>query len=136
MTTAEGLPVVLFVCIQNAGRSQMAEAIFNRVAQGRAVGRSAGSQPAEVVHPVVAEAMAEAGIDISAAAPKGLQGAVLEGVDWVVGMGCGDECPFIPGTKRVDWEVSDPAGLDLNEVRGIRKDIERQVTRLLGDVLG
>ena len=135
MTNPQGLPVVLFVCVQNAGRSQMAEATFNRLAQGRAVARSAGSRPATGVHLVVSEAMAEAGIDISAATPRGLTPAVLDGVDWVVGMGCGDECPVVPGAKRVDWEVSDPDGLDLNEVRGIRKDIERACTMLLNDVL-
>lgn len=136
MTTASGKPIVLFVCVRNAGRSQMAEALFNRAAAGRAVARSGGSRPADAVHPEVAEAMAEIGVDITAARPKGLGADVLEGVDVVVGMGCGDECPFVPGARRVDWDVPDPAGLSLNEVRGIRNDINRQVGLLLVEVAG
>jgi arsenate reductase len=136
MSTSARKPVVLFVCVRNAGRSQMAEALFNRAAEGRALARSAGSQPAEAVHPEVAEAMAEIGIDITAARPKGLEPDVLDGVDVVVGMGCGDECPFIPGTTRVDWDVPDPAGLSLNEVRGIRKEVNRLVGHLLAEVAG
>ncbi len=135
MTTSSGVPIVVFVCIQNAGRSQMAEALFNRAAEGRALGRSAGSRPATEVHPVVAQAMEEIGIDISAAKPKALDADVLDGADWVVGMGCGDECPFVPGAKRVDWEVADPSGQSLNEVRGIRNDIRRLVDLLLADVV-
>jgi arsenate reductase (thioredoxin) len=131
-----GPPVVVFVCIQNAGRSQMAEALFNRAAGGRALARSAGSRPADEVHPIVAQAMEEIGIDISAAKPKGLGADVLDGVDWVVGMGCGDECPFVPGAKRLDWEVADPSGQSLNEVRGIRNDVKRLVDLLLADVVG
>lgn len=127
-------PIVLFVCIQNAGRSQMAEALFNHAAQGRALARSAGSRPAAQVHPGVTEAMAEIGIDLSAAVPKGLTPGVLEGVDAVVGMGCGDECPFVAGAKRYDWDVADPSGLALNEVRGIRKNIARLVDLLLADL--
>ena len=136
MTTSAGMPIVVFVCIQNAGRSQMAEALFNRAAGGRALARSAGSRPGAEVHPVVAQAMEEIGIDISAAKPKALDADVLDGVDWVVGMGCGDECPFVPGAKRVDWDVADPSGQSLNEVRGIRNDIKRLVDLLLADVVG
>jgi arsenate reductase len=136
VTSDEGVPIVLFVCIQNAGRSQMAEALFNRAAEGRALARSAGSSPASAVHPEVAEAMAEVRIDITAATPKTLSPAVLEGVDFVVGMGCGDACPVVPGAQRVDWDVPDPAGLSLNEIRGIRKEIKRQVELLLADVAG
>ena len=128
-------PIVLFVCIKNAGRSQMAEAIFNRVTEGRAIGRSAGSAPADAVHPVVAEAMAEAGMDISAKKPKGLTPDVLDGVTVVVGMGCGDECPFVPGARRYDWDVADPADLPLNEVRGIRNDISRLIDLLVAEVV-
>jgi arsenate reductase (thioredoxin) len=127
-------PIVLFVCIQNAGRSQIAEAMFNKAAQGRALARSAGSKPAAKVHPEVTEAMAEIGIDLSAATPKGLTPDVLEGVDVVVGMGCGDECPYVEGAKRYDWDVADPSGLALNEVRGIRKNIGRQIDLLLADL--
>jgi arsenate reductase (thioredoxin) len=129
-------PTVVFVCVQNAGRSQMAEALFNRAADGRALGRSAGSRPAEAVHPIVVEAMAEIGIDLSAAKPKAVGPDVLDGADWVVTMGCGDECPVVPGAKRVDWEVADPANASLNGVRGIRKDIKRLVDLLLADVVG
>ncbi len=136
MSTEAGKPIVLFVCIKNAGRSQMAEALFNRAAEGRALARSAGSQPAEAVHPEVAEAMAEIGMDIAAARPKGLGPDVLGGVDVVVGMGCGDECPIVPGARRVDWDVPDPAGLSLNEVRGIRKEISRLTGHLLAEVAG
>lgn len=136
MTTPHGVPVVVFVCIQNAGRSQMAEALFNRAAGGRALARSAGSRPGAEVHPVVAQAMEEIGIDISAAKPKGLDPDVLDGADWVVGMGCGDECPYIPGAKRLEWDVADPAGQSLNEVRGIRNDVKRLVDLLLTDVVG
>jgi arsenate reductase len=128
-------PVALFVCVQNAGRSQIAEALFNRAASGRALARSAGSRPAEAVHPVVAEAMAEIGMDITAAKPKGLTKEIVEGVTVVVGMGCGDECPHVPGAMRLDWDVADPAGLSLNEVRGIRNDIARQVELLLAELL-
>ena len=134
MTPSGTAPIVVFVCVQNAGRSQMAEALFNRAAEGRALARSAGSRPADAVHPVVVEAMAEDGIDLSAARPKGLSPDVLDGVDWVVGMGCGDECPLVPGAKRIDWDVSDPSGLSLNEVRGIRKDIERLVGLLIAEI--
>lgn len=136
MTSASGTPIVVFVCIQNAGRSQIAEALFNRGAGGRALARSAGSRPGAEVHPVVAQAMEEIGIDISAAKPKALDADVLDGVDWVVGMGCGDECPFVPGAKRIDWDVADPSGQSLNEVRGIRNDIKRLVDLLLADVVG
>jgi arsenate reductase len=135
MTTADGMPVVVFVCVQNAGRSQMAEALFNQLAQGRALARSAGSRPAEDVHPVVIDAMAEIGIDLSAAKPKGLTPDVTEGADWVVGMGCGDECPLIPGSKRIDWEVADPANASLNGARGIRNDVKRLVELLVPDVV-
>ncbi len=135
MTSAEGLPIVVFVCIQNAGRSQMAEALFNRLAEGRALARSAGSRPAEAVHPTVLEAMSEIGIDLSAAKPKGLTPDVTDGADWVVGMGCGDECPYIAGSKRIDWDVADPAKASLNGVRGIRNDIKRLVELLVADVV-
>jgi arsenate reductase (thioredoxin) len=136
MTTTAGLPLVLFVCIRNAGRSQMAEALFNRVAEGRALARSAGSRPAEAVQPEVAESLAEIGLDISGAKPKGLEPHVLEGVDVVVGMGCGDECPLVPGAKRIDWEVPDPHGLGVVEIRGIRKYVEQLVGRLYREVVG
>ena len=127
---------MLFVCVKNAGRSQMAEALFNRAAEGRALARSAGSQPADAVHPEGADAMSEIGLDSAAARPKGLTPDVLESVDVVVGLGCGDECPVVPGARRVDWDIPDPAGLSLNEVRGIRKEINRLTDLLLGEVAG
>lgn len=136
MSERKKLPVVLFVCVQNAGRSQMAEALFNDMAEGRALARSAGSRPAEAVHPVVAESMAEIGIDIAAARPKRLTPDVTEDVDFVVGMGCGDECPHVPGSKRIDWDIPDPSGLSAYQVRGIRKEIKRQIDLLFSEVVG
>jgi arsenate reductase (thioredoxin) len=135
VTTPSGVPIVVFVCVQNAGRSQIAEALFNRAAEGRAIARSAGSRPAEAVHSEVAAAMSDLGIDLSAVKPKALTPEVTEGVDWVVTMGCGDECPYIPGARRVDWEIGDPAGQSLNEVRGIIKHIKSQIDFLLPDVV-
>ncbi len=135
MTTDEGLPVVVFVCVRNAGRSQIAEALFNRMAEGRALARSAGSRPGQAVHPEVGEAMAEIGIDISAAKPKSLTDDVLKGVDWMITMGCGDECPYISGVRRIDWDVADPGGQSLNEVRGIIKHIKSLIDLLLPEVL-
>jgi arsenate reductase len=129
------VPIVLFVCVQNAGRSQMAEALFNQMAEGRALARSAGSRPADAVHPIVAESMAEIGIDITAAVPKGLTPDVIDGIDYIVGMGCGDECPHVPGATRIEWDVPDPAGLSVYQVRGIRNDIKRQVQMLFADVV-
>lgn len=132
----EQLPIVLFVCIQNAGRSQMAEALFNQMAEGRALARSAGSRPADAVHPVVAESMAEIGLDIAGAKPKGLTPDVTEGVSHIVGMGCGDECPHVPGAQRYDWDIPDPAGLSAYQVRGIRNEIKRQIELLYAEVVG
>ncbi len=136
MTERNTLPIVLFVCVQNAGRSQMAEALFNQLAEGRALARSAGSRPADAVHPVVAESMAEIGLDIAGAKPKGLTPDVVEGVTHIVGMGCGDECPHVPGTRRYDWDIPDPSGLPAYQVRGIRKEIKRQIDLLYGEVVG
>ena len=104
---------VLFVCIQNAGRSQMAQALFERTAGGRHTARSAGSRPAAHVHPEVVTAMAEVGIDVSGRTPRALDRADAEWADVVVTMGCGDECPYIPGERYVDWELDDPAGRPL-----------------------
>lgn len=127
--------VVLFVCVRNAGRSQIAEALFNRRASGRAEARSAGSAPAGEVHPVVVEALAEIGIDLGGAAPKGLSPEVTDGVTTLVTMGCGDACPVIPGAEVVDWELRDPADRPLAEVREIRHEIETLVDDL-ADRLG
>jgi arsenate reductase len=125
---------VLFVCVRNAGRSQMAEALFAQAADGRHETRSAGSRPAEQVHPEAVEAMAELGIDLSGRVPRGLRQADAEWADVVVTMGCGDECPFIPGKRYVDWDLVDPGGLPLEEVRRIRDEIGRRVDALLAEL--
>jgi arsenate reductase len=117
----------LFVCVQNAGRSQMAQALYERRG-GEA--RSAGTRPAEAVHPEVVEAMREVGIDLAGRKPKGLERADAEWADVVVTMGCGDECPYVPGKRYVDWDLPDPAGRDVDGVRAIRDEIERLVTAL------
>lgn len=122
---------VLFVCVQNAGRSQMAEALFRRAAGSRHEARSAGSRPAERVHPEVAEVMLEAGIDVSREVPRKLERSDLEWADHVVTMGCGDECPVVPGKRYEDWELDDPAGRPLGEVRAVRDEIRRRVDELL-----
>jgi arsenate reductase len=118
---------VLFVCIQNAGRSQMAEALFRLAAGDRHQARSAGSAPAEHVHPEVVEAMRELGIDLGERAPQALEPADAEWADLVVTMGCGDACPVIPGKRYVDWQLDDPHGQPLAKVREIRDEIGRRV---------
>jgi len=127
---------VLFVCIQNAGRSQMAQALFARAGGGRHEARSAGSRPAERVHPPVVEVMREAGIDVAANVPRRLDQEDMRWADLVVTMGCGDECPYIPGTRYVDWELDDPAGRPLDEVRGVRDEIARRVGALVAELDG
>ncbi|HET9329962.1 MAG TPA: arsenate reductase ArsC [Steroidobacteraceae bacterium] len=122
---------VLFVCIQNAGRSQIAEALFERAARGRHQARSAGSRPAGHVHPEVVQAMREVGIDVADRVPRALGQEDMEWADLVVTMGCGDECPFVPGKRYVDWELDDPAGQPLAKVREIRDEIGRRVQELL-----
>jgi arsenate reductase len=124
---------VLFVCIQNAGRSQMAEALFERAAGGEHQARSSGGRPAERVHPEVAAAMAELGVDLSGRTPRRLDRTDVEWADLVVTMGCGDECPVIPGKRYVDWELPDPAGQPLEAVRAVRDEIEQRVASLLAD---
>jgi arsenate reductase len=118
---------VLFVCIQNAGRSQMAQALYERLG-GSA--RSAGTKPAERVHPEVVDAMAELGIDVEGRVPHELSRDDVEWADVVVTMGCGDACPYVPGKDYMDWELEDPAGKGLDEVRAIRDEIERRVISL------
>ena len=118
---------VLFVCVQNAGRSQMAQALYERRG-GQA--RSAGTRPAERVHPEVAEALREVGLDVDGRTPRKLGREDVEWADLVVTMGCGDECPFIPGKRYVDWDLADPAGRSADEVRAIRNEIERRVAEL------
>ena len=125
---------VLFVCIQNAGRSQMAEELFHRAAGRRHEARSAGSRPADHVHPVVVDVMGELEVDLSAKHPHKLDEADTRWADLVVTMGCGDECPYIPGKRYVDWELDDPASRPIEDVRRIRDDIRRRVEALVGEL--
>jgi arsenate reductase len=125
---------VLFVCIQNAGRSQMAQALFQRAADGKHEARSAGSRPAQHVHPEVVEVMREAGLDVSRNVPHKLDGSDMEWADVVVTMGCGDECPYIPGKRYVDWELTDPAGQSIDVVRRVRDNIDSRVIALAGEL--
>ena len=125
---------VLFVCVQNAGRSQMAEALFAQAARRRHAARSAGTRPAAEVHPEVIDVMAELGFDLSGRVPRQLVQEDAEWADVVVTMGCGDECPYVPGTRYVDWELPDPAGKDLDDVRSIRDEVAQRVDVLLTEL--
>jgi len=125
---------VLFVCKQNAGRSQMSDALFQLAAQGRHESRSAGTRPAEHVHPVVAEALRELGIDLSGNRPQMLTDDLAQWADLVVTMGCGDECPYIPGKQYIDWDLLDPADLPIEQVRLVRDDIEARVADLVREL--
>jgi arsenate reductase len=122
---------VLFVCVHNAGRSQMAAGFLQRLAGNQVEVFSAGSEPADLLNPVAVEAMAEKGIDISANQPKLLENSTVAQADVVVTMGCGDACPFYPGKRYEDWELEDPAGKPLEQVRPIRDEIERRVKSLI-----
>src|SRR5438105_7702997 len=128
-------PEVLFVCVHNAGRSQMAAALLDRHAGGHVRVRSAGSAPAAEIHPSVVQAMAEVGIDLSREFPKPLTGDAVRQADVVVTMGCGDACPFYPGKRYLDWDLPDPSGKPLEEVRQIRDEIKRRVHELLQDLI-
>jgi arsenate reductase (thioredoxin) len=130
------IPEVLFVCVHNAGRSQMAAALFHRYAQGRVHVRSAGSTPADEINPSVAAAMAEIGLDLSQEFPKPLTDEVVRAADVVVTMGCGDACPVFPGKRYLDWELDDPSGLGLEQVRAIRDEIDGRVRGLLTELVG
>ncbi len=125
---------VLFVCVQNAGRSQIAEALFTRAAGGAHAARSVGSAPAERVHPNVVAAMRELGIDLDGRVPQKLDRADAEWADVVVTMGCGDACPYVPGKRYLDWELPDPAGRDLARTRVIRDEVAARVDRLLEEL--
>ena len=129
-------PVVLFVCVHNAGRSQMAAALLRLRSEGRIEVRSVGSEPADEINPVVVEAMAEVGLDLSEEVPKQLSDESVEAADVVVTMGCGDACPVFPGKRYEDWELDDPAGQDLATVRTIRDEIDERVDRLASELLG
>ena len=124
-------PSVLFVCVHNAGRSQMAAAYLAHLGGGAVEVRSAGSQPADRVNPAAVAAMAEEGIDIAGEQPKLLTDSAVQVADVVITMGCGDECPFYPGKHYEDWELEDPASKDADTVRGIRDEISRRVNALL-----
>ncbi|HWL43365.1 MAG TPA: arsenate reductase ArsC [Ilumatobacter sp.] len=137
-TTSNGTtPEVLFVCIHNAGRSQMAAALLAHYAGDRVVVRSAGTAPTATINPTVVEAMNELGIDLHAlgATPKSLTDAAVQASDVVITMGCGDECPYYPGTRYLDWTLGDPAGQPLDAVRPIRDDIDRRVRDLLAKLV-
>jgi arsenate reductase (thioredoxin) len=125
---------VLFVCLQNAGRSQMSRALFERAAGGRHEADSAGTTPADRVHPEVVEAMAELGIDVADRTPQRLTDDLARWADVVVTMGCGDQCPYVPGRRYVDWDLEDPHGRSLDDVRRIRDDIATRVATLAEDL--
>ncbi|MER6474279.1 arsenate reductase ArsC [Streptomyces collinus] len=127
-------PSVLFVCVHNAGRSQMAAAFLTRFGADRVQVRSAGSAPADTVNTAVVEAMAEVGIDISAESPKILTTEAVQSSDVVITMGCGDACPYFPGKRYLDWQLEDPAGQGVAAVRPIRDEIERRVRALLAEL--
>jgi arsenate reductase len=129
-------PSVLFVCVHNAGRSQMAAAFLERAGAGRIDVRSAGSEPADAVNPAVLEAMREVGIDLAHERPKLLTTDGVRTADVVITMGCGDACPIFPGKDYRDWVLDDPAGRDVDAVRPIRDDIRRRVTDLAAELLG
>jgi arsenate reductase (thioredoxin) len=127
---------VLFVCLHNAGRSQMSQALFDRTANGRHRALSAGTTSADHVHPEVVEAMRELDIDLADRRPQLLTRELAEQADVVVTMGCGDECPFIPGKRYIDWDLPDPKGRPIEEVRATRDDISRRVRELLDELDG
>jgi arsenate reductase (thioredoxin) len=127
---------VLFVCIHNAGRSQMSQALLELVADGRHEARSAGSEPANRVHPEVVEVMRELDVDVSGRAPHRLDRTDAEWADVVVTMGCGDACPYVPGKRYVDWDLRDPKGLPVEEVRFLRDDIRRRIEELVVELDG
>ena len=133
MSTAR--PSVLFVCVHNAGRSQMAAAFLTHFAGDRVQVRSAGSAPADRVNPAVVEAMREVGIDLSAETPKILTGEAVQDSDVVITMGCGDACPYFPGRRYLDWQLADPAGQGVAAVRPIRDEIAARIRTLIGELI-
>lgn len=132
--SAGAIPEVLFVCVHNAGRSQMAAAFLRHLAGDRVVVRSAGSMPADRVNPAVVEVMAERGIELGDVTPKKLSADQVAASDVVVTMGCGDACPIMPGKRYLDWELADPAGRGMADIRPVRDEIERLVRNLLDDL--
>jgi arsenate reductase (thioredoxin) len=133
-SVVKNMPVVLFVCVQNAGRSQMAAALLDRAADGAVDVRSAGSSPANQIHPGVLQAMREIGIELDRAIPRLLSEADLRTADLVITMGCGDQCPVVPGRRYLDWDLEDPAGKPIEVVRSIRDEIARRVHVLLEEL--
>ena len=133
--STEHVPEVLFVCVHNAGRSQMAAGLLDSVAQGRVHVRSAGSEPADQVNPAVVEAMSEVGVDISREFPKPLTDEAVRAADAVITMGCGDACAIYLGKRYEDWELEDPSGKDLETVRGIRDQVAGRVGELLAELV-
>ncbi|HEX5192289.1 MAG TPA: arsenate reductase ArsC [Solirubrobacteraceae bacterium] len=125
---------VLFVCLHNAGRSQMSQALFERTAGGRHTAASAGTDPADAVHPEVIEVMRELGIDLSDRKPQLLTRELAGHADTIVTMGCGDQCPYIPGKRYIDWDLPDPKGRPIGEVRATRDEIGRRVSRLIAEM--
>ena len=132
---ATSVPEILFVCVHNAGRSQMAAALAKHLSAGKVHVRSAGSQPTQEIHPLTIQALAERGIEITEAFPKPLTDDVVRAADVIITMGCGDACPILPGKRYEDWDVPDPSGQTIEVVRAIRADIQARVTTLLGQVL-
>ena len=130
------MATALFVCLHNAGRSQMSQALFERAAGRRHRALSAGTTPGERVHPEVVEVMRELGIDLADRQPRALTRELAEEADVVVTMGCGDECPYIPGKRYLDWELEDPTGRPVDEVRATRDEIERRVNALVAELDG
>jgi arsenate reductase (thioredoxin) len=128
-------PTVLFVCVHNAGRSQMAAAYLAALSEGRVQVLSAGSEPADRINPVAVEAMAEEGIDIAGGVPKILTTGAVQESDVVITMGCGDACPYFPGKRYEDWELVDPAGKDITVVRQVRDEIKSRIQQLLAEIL-
>lgn len=135
MKTAAEKPSVLFVCVHNAGRSQMAAGFLRELGQGRVEVRSAGSMPGDAINPVAVAAMAEVGIDIAGEQPKVLTTEAVQASDVVITMGCGDACPFFPGKRYEDWKLDDPAGQGIDAVRPIRDEIRGRIEALLADLL-
>jgi arsenate reductase (thioredoxin) len=130
------MATVLFVCLHNAGRSQMSQALFERAVDGRHVALSAGTTPGDRVHPEVGEVMRELGMELSDRKPQRLTRELAERADVVVTMGCGDECPYIPGKRYLDWDLEDPKGRPVDEVRATRDDIARRVEALVKELDG
>jgi len=134
MTTGTTRPSVLFMCVHNAGRSQMAAALMRRLGADRVEVFSGGSEPADGVNPAVVAVMTELGIDISSEVPRLWAEEAVRAADVVVTMGCGDVCPFYPGKRYLDWELDDPSGMTVDEVRPIRDELERRVRALMGEL--